>query len=611
MEAASDPTYPSSCRASYHVCFQPTVNQEAVVISNQNVPLAVSYIEHALITSIRRVTVFLAIPSFKAICLLPLRALRYYLFQFTITLTIMNTTALTTTPTTGEKETDQYPSNLMQKRSYEPELGQVIPVKPFSLLSLLGVAVTCGNAPITLLASLAAGTASGGPFVMIYGTIIVGAASFCVAISLGELSSAMPHAGGQYYWATQLAPRRFRRGLSYLTAFLSWAGAVVSCASCMLTVPLMCIGVMILRNPEMTVEPWMVFIGYQATNIVCFLVNCFGLLLPPIATTNLAILLALSVSIFISLLATAPTKQSVNFVFATFVNSSGWTNNGITFFTGMLAANWGFACLDAITHLADEVPEPEKNIPKALVATVGLSIATALPLAIATFFCVQDLDAVISTPTGLPSLEIFFQCLGSVNGAITLQVFMVINFLCAGVSIHTWQSRLAWALAYDQGWPFSNHISKVAGSPFEVPIWANLWSAAWVALLGCLYLGSTQAFNAFIGGGILLQYLSYSVCVIMLLYYGRSNIVPGPFWWPRFGPIANYVTIAWTILTLVFYSFPAYYPVTGAGMNYVSVVIIFMFLYSGAFWLLQGRSKYVLPADRVESGSAAGSQPED
>ena len=341
------------------------------------------------------------------------------------------------------------------------------------------------------------------------------------------------------------------------------------------------------------------FLGYQLTNIFCFAINCVERILPPIATANLATALALTAAIFISMLAASPTKQSGDFVFATFANYSGWSNKGITFLNGMLAVNWGFSCLDAITHLADEVPEPAKNIPKALIATVVLSVGTALPMAIAAFFCVQDLRQAVTTPTGLPSLEIFYQCPGSINGAITLQVFMCINFICAGISIQTWQSRLTWALACDQGWPFSKHLSHTAGAPFNVPIWANLWSCCWVALLRCLYLASAEAFNAFIGGGILLQYLSYSACAAMLLYHGRENLVPGTFWWPRLGPVANIVTIAWTLLTLVFYSFPVYYPPTATSMNYISVVVVFMFIYSGAFWLFQGRKRFVLPAERI------------
>jgi choline transport protein len=43
--------------------------------------------------------------------------------------------------------------------------------------------------------------------------------------------SAMPHSGGQYFWAAQLALPRIRRPLSYLTVIFSWGGAVFTGAS--------------------------------------------------------------------------------------------------------------------------------------------------------------------------------------------------------------------------------------------------------------------------------------------------------------------------------------------------------------------------------------------
>lgn len=505
------------------------------------------------------------------------------------------------TPTSKEvmESTASPPTTLHSRaRSDVERIGDshVIHEKPFSLLSLLGVAFSCSNAPITLLASLAAGISSGGPAVFVYGTILVGIASGGVACSLAELASAYPHAGGQYYWVSQLAGDRYRRPLSYLVAFLSWAGAIVTCASAMLTIPLMIIGMYSLNHPDLVIKPWMVFVGYQVTNIFCAFFNCFERILPKIATANLSLAVVGAVVIFITMLATSPTKQSGEFVFATFVNNSGYSSNGVTFLTGMLAANWGFTCMDSITHLADEVPRPEKNIPKALIAVVLLGIATSFPMAIATFFSVQSLDDVIATPTGLPSLELFYQALGSIKGAIALECIMCVNFICAGISIQTWQSRMAWALARDQGWPFAERLSRIAPTPFDVPLWAHLWSSIWVAILGCLYLGSTAAFNSFIGGGLLLQYISYSIPIVVLLIHGRDNVTPGPFWLPRMGPVCNYITIAWTLLTTVFYSFPAIVPTTASTMNYVSVVLVFMFIYSGVFWLAQGRKRYVTPA---------------
>jgi choline transport protein len=60
-------------------------------------------------------------------------------------------------------------------------------------------------------ATVALATVQGGPVTLTYGLIamfiLVGA---CV-LSLGELASVYPTAGGQYHWTSILAPRRARR----------------------------------------------------------------------------------------------------------------------------------------------------------------------------------------------------------------------------------------------------------------------------------------------------------------------------------------------------------------------------------------------------------------
>lgn len=472
----------------------------------------------------------------------------------------------------------------------------VITDRRFGLFSLLSMGYSISNTAMTMTGSLGTGLANGGPIIFIWAQLMIFIMSICVACSLGELASAFPHAGGQYYWAAQLAPPRMRRSMSYLLGVLSWAGVVVNCASGSIAIPQMVIGMIILRNPNFSFKPWMLFLGYQLTNITLFFFNLCERLLPKFSMFGLFWSVATLIIIFVTVLATAPSHQPASFVFTDFVNLSGWDSKGIAYLTGMLGSNWGFSCLDAVTHMAEEIPNPRTNVPKALLATVIMGIATSWPYAIALMFCVQDIDAVIQTPTLVPSLELFNQVLsGNINGAIGLQCLIVVVFFLAMVGAQTWQSRIAWAFARNKGWPFHRQLAKVAPHPFGVPIWAHLWSCLWVALLGCLYLGSSVAFNSFISGAILLQYLSYSMCVILLLIHGRENIQHGPFWLGKWGYVTNIVTVIWTFICLVFYSFPPAYPTTAKTMNYVSVVIIFVFLYAGGWWFTVGRKQYIVP----------------
>lgn len=71
------------------------------------------------------------------------------------------------------------------------------------------------------------------------------------------------------------------------------------------------------------------FVGYQLVNTVAFLFNCYGKFLPYIATTTLYTSLISFTVILITVPATAPTHETARFVFANFVNNTGWRQNGI------------------------------------------------------------------------------------------------------------------------------------------------------------------------------------------------------------------------------------------------------------------------------------------
>ena len=95
----------------------------------------------------------------------------------------------------------------------------------FSLLSVLGVGFSLTNSWFGISAALVTGINSGGPILLIYGIIAIFLISICVGVSLSELASAFPNAGGQYFWANELAPKRYANFASYATGWFAWAGA--------------------------------------------------------------------------------------------------------------------------------------------------------------------------------------------------------------------------------------------------------------------------------------------------------------------------------------------------------------------------------------------------
>jgi len=115
----------------------------------------------------------------------------------------------------------------------------------------------------------------------------------------------------------------------------------------------------------------------------------------------------------------------------------------VAWILGLLGVNWGFSCLDSCVHMAEEIPHPEKNIPRAIMGTIAIGFITSWVYSIAIFFSMQDILSVIGTPTMVPILELFRQALrGNIPGAVFLEVLVVLTAIGCLMSIHTWQSRL-------------------------------------------------------------------------------------------------------------------------------------------------------------------------
>ncbi|KAE8147043.1 amino acid/polyamine transporter I [Aspergillus avenaceus] len=474
----------------------------------------------------------------------------------------------------------------------------------FSIISLIGIAFCMSNSWFGISASLITGISSGGTVLIVYGLIWIGFISACVGASLSELASSMPNAGGPYFWASELAPKKYARFGSYVTGWFGYAGAIFACASVALSLGSAGVGMWQLGHPDFVPEAWHTVVAYQLINFFCYLFNCWGKTLPAVAKATLYISLISFFVILVTVPACAKTHASGAYVFGHFVNSTGWESDGMAFIVGLINPNWIFACLDSATHLAEEVPNPERNIPIAIMATVAIGFTTAWFYCISMFFSLKDLDKLLNTATGVPILELYYQALDNVPGAIVLETLLLVTGMGCLIACHTWQSRLAWAFARDQGIPGHQWLKEV-NRTLDVPLMSHNVSCFIVAVLGLLYLGSSTAFNSMVTACITLLYVSYSFPIISLWYRGRDNIKHGPFWLGKLGLFCNIVTILWTIFCLVMYSFPATMPATTGNMNYVAVVyavVVFIILCD---WFARGRYSYKGSQSCVEGDSAS------
>lgn len=477
--------------------------------------------------------------------------------------------------------------------------GEVHLRKSFSLWSILGVGFGLTNSWFGISVSMVTGIFSGGPMMIVYGIIIVALISICVGASLGELSSAYPHAGGQFWWSLKLAPPKHKRFAAYLCGSFAYAGSVFTSASTTLSAATEVVGMYALAHPDFTPKRWHVFVCFEIMHLFLTLFNCYGKSLPLISASALYISLLSFFTITVTVLACSSGKfNDAKFVFATFYNETGWKNSGIAFIVGLINPAWSFSCLDCATHMAFEVEKPERVIPIAIMGTVAIGFATSFCYVISMFFSIRDLDSLMQSATGAPILDIYNQALGNTSGAIFLGCMVLFTSFGCIIACHTWQARLGWSFARDKGLPFSGLLSQV-NPQVGVPLNAHLMSCALISLIGLLYLASSTAFNSLCTGCIAFLLLSYSIPVICLLRKKRQ-IKHGPFWFGKLGYFFNIVLLGWAVFCIVFFSFPPALPVTKDNMNYVSVVIVGFTAYALLYWKFKGCKEFSAIAEEEE-----------
>ncbi|EXJ83064.1 hypothetical protein A1O1_06682 [Capronia coronata CBS 617.96] len=467
--------------------------------------------------------------------------------------------------------------------------------RDISPLSMVALGFNICNSWTAIATAFAIAISAAGTFNLIYGILIVTVAYAGVALTLAELASVYPTAGGQYHFTSILAPERSSRALSYIcgiTATYSWV--FMSAAITLFAAEVL------IAFPQFYIESyvskaWHTFLVYQALNFVVLLYNLLALKRAT-WTHEIGFFLTLLTFITVSITCLArSTKASSSFVWDNFENNTGW-DGGVAFLTGLVTPASMFLGLDGALHLADECLQPERTVPKALITTTVIGFVTGFVFAIAMCYGITDFDVLIND--SLPIYPLWRQAIKNDTAATIFLVATLGVLLFAINAIQQTASRMTWALANDKGIVFSKYLSRIHPT-LEVPVWALLANAFVVLVVGCIYLGSVIAFNAIIGTSIILQVFSFAMPAALLLFRRRSSAVLPPqraFKLPTWlGYTVNILTVVTAIVEIIFYDFPPALPVTGSSMNYAVAVLGGTAILAGVNWLIYAGKHYAGP----------------
>ncbi|EFW19980.1 hypothetical protein D8B26_003538 [Coccidioides posadasii str. Silveira] len=469
----------------------------------------------------------------------------------------------------------------------------------FSLLSICGVGITTGNTWIAMGGSISVAIFNGGPPGIIYEFIVVAICYWFVAASVAELASAIPSAAGVYHWASMTAGKRYGRPVGFFAGYWNCLAWMFGAASISSILGNQLLAMYTLFHPEREVQPWNVFVVYIVCTIFCCATVLFGNRFLPYTGHLGSILIIGGVIVSILVCATMPHVNGLGYASNSFVwkdwqNQTGYESNAFVFLAGMLNGAYTVGALDVTSHMAEEIPRPSRNIPKAILAQMVIGFVTAIPYMVALLYAINDLDAVLTTNTPFPLAEIYYQATGSRGGALGLLIVMFFPTFLTCIGCYLTAGRTLWTLARDNATPFSPWMSRI-NPTFRNPFNATLACGAVVVALGCIYVGSKTAFNAFVGSFAVLSSLSYVTAILPHLLSGRRSINPGRFYMKGpLGFLVNGISCSYVIAFVVIFCFPYALPTDAETMNYTSLITGGLSIFVAIWWFVT-RSSYKGP----------------
>ncbi len=421
---------------------------------------------------------------------------------------------------------EQQDEALLQKLGYRQELRRTL-----GFLSNFAVAFSYISVSTGTFSLFALGLIAGGPaFFWTWPIVAIG--QFIVALNFAELSSHFPIAGSIYQWSKRLSGH----SLGWFTGWFYFFAGVITITGVAITIPIPLQAIFgVPANATILGIPYAVFIALVSI-VIGTIINIAGVRLVSIVN-NIGVAaeiigmigFALVLLIFfnhqpLSFLFTGPHTDVQAAVPATAttpaVPAMPWTPGfgfgyGGAFLAALFMSLFVIYGFDTAGTLGEETKDPQKNAPRGVLWSIGLSFIAGLLFLGGTILSIKD-QVKIETiaaggnpnipPTGaLPT--IIQNALGSTFGDVYLWVVFVAICVCT-LAIQSATIRLMFSMGRDERLPFGSVWGSV-NPTFRTPLWAGVAVAVLSALPILLLINLTSAISIIVVVATGLIYTSY------------------------------------------------------------------------------------------------------
>jgi amino acid transporter len=445
--------------------------------------------------------------------------------------------------------------------------------RSLGLLSNFSVGFTYLSPIVGVYTLFAYGLALAGPaYIWSYPVVLLG--QFLVVFTFGEVASQFPLAGGIFQWSKRLVGPRyaFMSGWMYTMALLITVAAVAYGANLYASA---------LFGYELTDTT--TIMTAVAIIVLGGILNMLGIRrLAFLARLGVAVEVAGTVGLAVWLLLTSR-NNDLGVIFQT--SGAGADDYLGAFLAAGLAAVWVFYGFEACGDIAEEVHDPSRKVPRAMMWTLAVGGATTILLVLALILAVPDIGAVISGADPAPIDSILVAQFGDVGSKIALAMILFAYVSCT-IAIQGAAVRLVYSFARDGMIPGSKTLSQV-NPRFHMPPGAVLVATIIPALITLLPSATVASIINFAVIGIYLGF--QSVVLASIIARTRGWKPSGAFNLGKWGMTINVLALVYGVSAILVLSTP------GSSDDFftkylvpVSAGIVFIL---GLAWLLIAKPK--------------------
>jgi len=455
----------------------------------------------------------------------------------------------------------------------------------------------------------------GGPPVINWGWLGVGTVVCFCGLTMAEICSAYPTAGGLYYWSAKLAPGKSGPWWSWFTGWFNLLGQVAvtagisfGCAFSFAAFLAEYTGNAYWLEPKYVLGVLFVVLALQG------LLNTFSIRLVALLNDVSVYWHLIGVAVIVTFLFWGPAdtanSNSFSFMFGqegwdAFAGLSGWGTAVYVALLGLLNAQYTFTGYDASAHVSEETIQANIQAAKGIFNSIWVSMIAGFILLVGVSYAIPDWSHPVnfagSVMTDYASFAAVYPCWAAVfvdaaGRTIALLLILVVGvaqFYC-GMSSVTANSRMIYAFSRDGAVPghkFWHHVSKRR----RVPVRSAWFGAVGAFVISIPYLWNYAAYNAVVGTAVVGLYIAY-LTPVFLRRINPKAFVPGPWVLNKtVSFVIGWIAVIWVVFICIVFMMPFTSPVTTQNFNYSLVTVLGVIGFAAVYWLVSARKWFKGP----------------